>query len=635
MIIEKIVELKKSRIKQWPCNSNRASELGHPCVRYLVYCRNHWQDKTMHDVKTQMVFDEGIHQERYIIREMIEAGVHVIEQQRAFDWPEYQITGHIDCKIVEGDNVIPCEIKTSSPYVFNSLESIQDLTHGKYLYLRKYPTQLNLYLLMDNKECGLFLFKNKTTGELKELFMDIDYQLGEDALAKAEKVNKYVAQKELPDRIPYTDETCENCPFMHICLPEVKRQELIFENDEYIRDVVNKYMSLKSMYSEYNTLDDKIKNLFMGRDKIVVGNWLITGKWIKSKTAKTGQTKMNNSNVVSTVQDESQIILSDHILQAAEHAEKRIAAINKVKRMALLVTNKYDWIDQNGRPYLQVSGAEKVARLFGISWRVEEPVFEEDADGHFRYTYKGEFSAFGATIEAVGTRGSKDKFFSKSYEKIIPPSEIDKSDVKKSAYTNCIGNGITRLLGIRNLTYDDLAGANIIKGDLASIKYKKKEKGGEAPKGNLPPHKNPPQAGAGKGDNITPGIEQPSSAPPSPDALVEELKNLRVGATYIALQNWAQMDSEECYKHLVSLANNMPKGLIKAVGEAQGINDIKVNIDENKLRDLAFLFMAIDDIANKETGKNFIDCNKDERINTLAQLKNICNIIKDATKDVG
>jgi len=148
-----------------------------------------------------------------------------------------------------------------------------------------------------------------------------------------------------------------------------------------------------------------------------------------------------------------------------------------------------------------------------------------------------------------------------------------------------------------------------------------------------------------KGNNLEPqesqasppqehsNVEQPGF--PSPDALVEELKNLRVGATYITLQNWAQMESEECYKHLVSLANSMPKGLIKAVGEARGINDIKVNIDVNKLRDLAFLFMAIDDIANKETGKNFIDCNKDERINTLAQLKNICSITKDATKDVG
>jgi phage recombination protein Bet len=141
-------------------------------------------------------------------------------------------------------------------------------------------------------------------------------------------------------------------------------------------------------------------------------------------------------------------------------------------------------------------------------------------------------------------------------------------------------------------------------------------------KGNKPPQESqasPPQEHS--------NVEQPGF--PSPDALVEELKNLRVGATYITLQNWAQMESEACYKHLVSLANNMPKGLIKAVGEARGINDIKVNIDENKLRDLAFLFMAIDDIANKETGKNFIDCNKDERINTLAQLKNICNIIKD------
>jgi hypothetical protein len=173
-------------------------------------------------------------------------------------------------------------------------------------------------------------------------------------------------------------------------------------------------------------------------------------------------------------------IADSTLLQIAEQAEQRVNAMAKIKRVALKMTNASDWIDQSGKPYLQASGGEKVARLFGISWQIAEPVLETEEGGHFSYTYKGQFSLAGATIEAIGTRSSKDGFF-KKYEGFgenrteLPPSAIDRGDVKKSAYTNLIGNGVTRLLGIRNLTYADLEEfAGIKKDMLGRVDYKKK-----------------------------------------------------------------------------------------------------------------------------------------------------------------
>lgn len=151
----------------------------------------------------------------------------------------------------------------------------------------------------------------------------------------------------------------------------------------------------------------------------------------------------------------------DQLLAVAAAAEKRIEAVNKIKALALRVTNVRDWRNQGGNPYLQVSGAEKVARLFGISWRLDETVREDHADGHFSYTVKGYFSMGTAEIEVIGTRSSTDPLFALSHGAALPPSEIDRNDVKKSAVTNCIGNGITRLLGIRNLTWDDLKSAGL------------------------------------------------------------------------------------------------------------------------------------------------------------------------------
>jgi len=175
-------------------------------------------------------------------------------------------------------------------------------------------------------------------------------------------------------------------------------------------------------------------------------------------------------------------VASEALVELAAQAERRVEAINKIKQYSLRLTQPGDWVDQNGRPYLQVSGAEKIARLFGISWRIDEPIREELEGGHYIYTYKGYFSLAGAEIEAIGSRSSKDPFFKRyvyvnGQRKELLPSEIDPGDVKKAAYTNCIGNGITRLLGLRNISYEDLEKvAGIKREQITHIRYGDKPK---------------------------------------------------------------------------------------------------------------------------------------------------------------
>lgn len=186
---------------------------------------------------------------------------------------------------------------------------------------------------------------------------------------------------------------------------------------------------------------------------------------------------------IAIPEEVSPALADSSLVSLANQAEGRIEAMSKIKRISLQLTNCHDWVDQQGKPYLQASGSEKIARLFGVSWRISEPTLETEEGGHFNYSYKGEFSLAGATIEAIGTRSSKDGFFKKYvYEgpegnkkrTELPVSEIDRGDVKKSAYTNLLGNGITRLLGIRNLTYDDLKEfAGITKEQVARVEYKK------------------------------------------------------------------------------------------------------------------------------------------------------------------
>ena len=169
------------------------------------------------------------------------------------------------------------------------------------------------------------------------------------------------------------------------------------------------------------------------------------------------------------------VIIDDNLIEIANMAEKRIEAIKKIKLIVFRVTNSRDWIDQGGNPYLQASGGEKVGGVFGISWRIDEPHLTTEEDGHYSYSYKGYFSMGDRTIEFEGSRGTKDPFFSKSHGVAIPPTEIDRNNVKKSALTNLIGNGVTRILGIRNLTWEELEAAGIKRDKTRKIDYGKAE----------------------------------------------------------------------------------------------------------------------------------------------------------------
>lgn len=183
------------------------------------------------------------------------------------------------------------------------------------------------------------------------------------------------------------------------------------------------------------------------------------------------------SNELATQDNGLPVLADDTLIHIAEQAEKRINAVIKIKQIALKVTNADDWVDQEGKPYLMASGSEKVANLFNISWRIDEPVMEQEEDGAVTYSYKGEFSLAGRTIEAEGSRSSRDTFFRKyiwENGKKMGEKPLDRRDLKMAAYTNLLGNGITRILGIRNLTYADLEKyAGIKQSEVKGVKYKK------------------------------------------------------------------------------------------------------------------------------------------------------------------
>lgn len=203
-----------------------------------------------------------------------------------------------------------------------------------------------------------------------------------------------------------------------------------------------------------------------------------------------------NKQEFEEVESEVPIIYQEDIVAVAEMAERRIAAADKIKKIALKVTNSNDWVDENGRPYLQSSGGEKVARVFGIS--ISKLRFEKTnlVEGHYMYTFFMTFSMKGSSIEVIGTRTSNDDLYSKRKKYVddngkkldkpisysLPASEVDEANIKKAAYTNCTANGISRFLGLRNFTWEELAEYGIYPGkNRVTYGKKGKEKTGEDP----------------------------------------------------------------------------------------------------------------------------------------------------------
>jgi hypothetical protein len=182
-------------------------------------------------------------------------------------------------KLAINGDVFPCEVKSAAPNAFASINSVQDMLHHKWAYMRRYPAQLTLYLLMDNKERGLFLFKNKSTGELKEIWMDLDMDFAESLVQKAEAINKHVAEGTLPSPMEYQEDICGDCGFVHICLPDRIGKEVEISDNTELLELVIRYNTLKPGAKEFDEVNDRINKIVEGKEKILVGDWFIEGKW--------------------------------------------------------------------------------------------------------------------------------------------------------------------------------------------------------------------------------------------------------------------------------------------------------------------------------------------------------------------
>jgi hypothetical protein len=276
-----------SRIKPWRVASNRASNVGHPCLKYLVLNRTSWEEATLHDVDKQLLFDEGNHQEEIVLGTLRSAGVRVTKQQVQFHLKETDISGHIDGMVEtppEGFGKlyeIPIEIKSTSAVNFQRLATADDLV-GTMLegpwYHSMYPAQLLTYCLGMGSPVACWVFKNKVNGDIKDrtVVLEEHREYAQGIFARAAAVNEHMRAGTLPEGTE-DPAVCEECGFAWKCHPGMVptgQVQFLMELEWWLdlRDQLHEQM--RRPKAELREVEHEIRTLLEGRDAaIVAGKW--------------------------------------------------------------------------------------------------------------------------------------------------------------------------------------------------------------------------------------------------------------------------------------------------------------------------------------------------------------------------
>ena len=282
----------KSKVQVWRAKSNNVSQLGHPCIRKLVYSRLIGDKRQPHGVRLQTVFDEGRLHEAAVKRALEDMGYVLECAEMPVEDKALQISGRVDGVIRYQGKVVPVEIKSISPWGFDKLGTPEEMLESSSLWVRLYPHQLNTYMGLMDAKAGLFVFKNKQTGQLKFIGMEFDSAMYEEDREVASIVNgwveglgygvevDYLATAD-QERLPTPTDECEwcvDCDFAQwACFPETSGTGVEFVDDADILAALNEREELETHVKRYKALDKSVKTFAKdsGGDQYIIDDWHI------------------------------------------------------------------------------------------------------------------------------------------------------------------------------------------------------------------------------------------------------------------------------------------------------------------------------------------------------------------------
>lgn len=202
-------------------------------------------------------------------------------------------------------------------------------------------------------------------------------------------------------------------------------------------------------------------------------------------------------DVENTASNQNSSIMKadDNILSTSyvEQVGKQIELRRKLLQMGLKALKPHDIQDFGGKPYIEGEGAARIMSAIR-GFKVHEPKFAiEKIDNDYFVECVLPMEFLGATVEALGDCSTADVFISgadgqggrkqKHLERTKSPeiaARMMLSDAKKQAQENAISRGVTFLLGIKGLSWEDLKELGFNQSEAgAKVVFKTGSHGGE------------------------------------------------------------------------------------------------------------------------------------------------------------
>lgn len=164
------------------------------------------------------------------------------------------------------------------------------------------------------------------------------------------------------------------------------------------------------------------------------------------------------------------------IISIAQNADLLEKAHKRVFQLVVSAAGK-NGIDHLGEnPYFNAGGCSRIAARVGISWDTPSERKEMEPDGHYTYIFDTTFYMMGRSCPATGSASSSQPWYAIKNQQPVPPAEINSGNVRKHAFTNLLNNGIKSLLGLKNLSWDELEAAGLSRDGGARVSYEREMK---------------------------------------------------------------------------------------------------------------------------------------------------------------